>query len=166
MLAHGAKIVYNPFAIWITEAPETVRWLYKQRFRWTYGTYQCLWKHKKNFFKWSLGWIALPNIFIFQVIFPILSPIGDLVLILSIFKGDFRAIAFGYVLFLLMDTAWSLIAFILDNKPKWLLLLVLIQRFFYRQFMYVIAFKAMKNILKGSHHGWNKLERTNSITLK
>ena len=166
MLEHGAKIVYNPFAIGITEAPETVSWLYKQRFRWTYGTYQCLWKHKKNFFKWSLGWIALPNIFIFQVIFPILSPIWDLVLILSLFRGDFRAIAFWYILFLLMDTAWSLIAFVLDNKPKWLLLLVLIQRFFYRQFMYVIAFKAMKNILKGSHHGWNKLERTNSITLK
>ncbi len=166
MLEHGAKIVYNPFAIGITEAPETVNWLFKQRFRWTYGTYQCLWKHRRNFFKWSLGWVALPNIFIFQVIFPILSPIWDLVLILSLFRGDFRAIAFGYILFLLMDTAWSLIAFVLDNKPKWLLLLVLIQRFFYRQFMYVIAFKAMKNILKGSHHGWNKLERTNSITLK
>ena len=166
MLAHKAKIVYNPFAIGITEAPETMKWLYKQRFRWTYGTYQCLRKHRENFFKWPMGRIALPNIFIFQVIFPILSPIGDIVFILSIIRGDFRAIAVGYCLFLLMDAAGSLIAFILDNKPKGLILLVFIQRFFYRQFMYIIAFKAMKNVIKGRHHGRNKLERTNSILEK
>src|SRR3989440_920464 len=40
------RIVYVPQAIAWTEAPESVRTLARQRFRWAYGTLQCLWKHR------------------------------------------------------------------------------------------------------------------------
>jgi hypothetical protein len=36
---------------------------------------------------------------------------------------------------------------------------ILIQRFFYRQFMYFVTFKSLLAALRWSHHGWNKLER-------
>jgi len=75
LLSQGGKIVYSSQAKSITEAPETVSTLYKQRFRWTYGTFQCLWKHRKLFGKGSVGWVAIPNMFLFQVVFPILSPL-------------------------------------------------------------------------------------------
>ena len=163
MLEHGAKIVYMPAAKSITEAPETVSALFKQRFRWSYGTFQCLWKHKKDFFKGPLGWVALPNMFIFQIIFPILSPIGDLVFILSLIRGDMQSILSGYLLFLLMDFAGSLMAFTIEKAPKRYLFFVLIQRFFYRQFMYAVTFKSIFAALKGRRHGWNKLHRTNSV---
>ncbi|MDP4109252.1 MAG: glycosyltransferase [Bacillota bacterium] len=165
MLEHNAKIVYMPFAKSITESPETVKTLSKQRFRWSFGTLQTLFKHKKSFFKGTMGCIALPNILVFQLIFPVLSPIGDLVFILSIFKGEFKAILAGYILFLMMDLAGSVIAFTIEKAPMRYLWLVLIQRFFYRQFMYIITFRSIIAAIKGRRHGWNKLDRTSSVSL-
>jgi len=165
MLEKGAKIVYAPDAVSITEAPENTLALFKQRFRWSFGTFQCLWKHRKTFFKGSPGWVALPNMFIFQIIFPVLSPIGDLVFLLSIIRGDMKAIMAGYILFLFMDFAGSLIAFTIDKAPFRYMWLILIQRFFYRQFMYVVTFKSIIASFKGRRHGWNKLDRTNSIKM-
>ncbi len=163
MLENGARIVYAPEARSRTEAPATVRTLAKQRFRWSFGTFQCLWKHRKAFFKGPLGWVALPNMFFFQVLFPALSPIGDIVFLLSIIRGDMAAIAVGYALFLLMDVCGSLLAFTLENRRKRLMFLVLIQRFYYRQFMYFITFKAMFAMVKGARYGWNKLERQGTV---
>jgi cellulose synthase/poly-beta-1,6-N-acetylglucosamine synthase-like glycosyltransferase/spore germination protein YaaH/peptidoglycan/xylan/chitin deacetylase (PgdA/CDA1 family) len=163
LLAAGGQIVYAPEARSRTEAPETIKNLTKQRFRWSYGTYQCLYKNRKLFFHGNLGWVALPNMLLFQVIFPILSPIGDLVFILSIFNGEFRAIAVGYLMFTLMDIFGSLLAFILERRPKKLMWLILIQRFFYRQFMYIVTYKSIIAILKGRHYGWNKLNRTGNV---
>jgi cellulose synthase/poly-beta-1,6-N-acetylglucosamine synthase-like glycosyltransferase/spore germination protein YaaH/peptidoglycan/xylan/chitin deacetylase (PgdA/CDA1 family) len=166
MLSLGARIVYAPEARSLTEAPETVRALAKQRFRWSFGTFQCLWKNRRIFGHGNLGRIGLPNMFFFQVIFPLLSPIGDLVLILSIFRGDLRAVALGYILFTMMDVCGSLLAFVLEKRPKKLMWLILIQRFFYRQFMYYITYKSIIAMIRGRSHGWNKLQRTGNVILQ
>lgn len=163
LLSAGGRVVYAPEARSKTEAPETISALAKQRFRWSYGTYQCLYKNRRLFFKGSLGWVALPNMLFFQIIFPILSPIGDLVFILSLFRGDFGAIAVGYIMFTFMDVCGSLLAFTLERKPKKLMWFILIQRFFYRQFMYVITYKSILAIIRGRRHGWNKLQRTGNV---
>jgi cellulose synthase/poly-beta-1,6-N-acetylglucosamine synthase-like glycosyltransferase/peptidoglycan/xylan/chitin deacetylase (PgdA/CDA1 family)/spore germination protein YaaH len=165
VLQRGGRVVYEPEAYGKTEAPESLGALLRQRFRWTYGTYQCLWKHRSAFFKGTLGWVGLPNMVVFQVIFPLLSPIGDIVMVLSVWRGDWRAFLAGYVAFLLMDICGSLLAFTLDHKPvKWLALL-LVQRFSYRQIMYYICFKAMIEAVRGARHGWRKLDRTGSVTV-
>jgi hypothetical protein len=100
---------------------------------------------------------------LFQVIFPVLSPIGDFVFLLAVIRGDAAAVVSGYVLFLLMDLAGSLLAFTLERRPRRLIWVVLIQRFFYRQFMYVITFRTLIAILRGGRHGWNKLVRRDSV---
>ena len=166
LLEAGGKIVYAPGARSKTEAPETVSALAKQRFRWSFGTFQVLRKNQKEFFHGSLGWVALPNMFLFQILFPILSPIGDLVFLLAIWRGDFGAIFAGYTLFVIMDVLGSLLAFVLEQRPKKLMWLILIQRFFYRQFMYVITYRAIVAMLKGRRYGWNKLDRTGGAGLK
>jgi cellulose synthase/poly-beta-1,6-N-acetylglucosamine synthase-like glycosyltransferase/peptidoglycan/xylan/chitin deacetylase (PgdA/CDA1 family)/spore germination protein YaaH len=165
VLRAGGRIVYEPDAIGRTEAPETVSGLLKQRFRWTYGTYQCLFKHRRAFFHGTLGWFGLPNMVVFQVLFAALSPIGDLVMIMSLFRGDFQAFAAGYVAFLLMDVCGSLLAFTLDEKPLRWLWMLLVQRFTYRQMMYFVSLKAMIAALRGARHGWRKLDRTGSVDL-
>lgn len=163
ILRRGGRVVYEPEAHGMTEAPESLRALLKQRFRWTYGTYQCLWKHRGGFFKGALGWIGLPNMVIFQVIFPLLSPIGDVIMVASIFHGDWKAFLAGYVAFLAMDICGSVLAFTLDHKPMRWLPLLLVQRFTYRQIMYYVCFKAMLAAVKGARHGWRKLDRTGSV---
>ena len=163
LLRSGGKIVYAGNARSQTEAPETLRTLIKQRFRWSFGTFQCLYKHRRAFFDGTLGWVALPNMFLFQVIFPALSPIGDLVFLLSIIRGDLGAILVGYILFLVMDLGGSVLAFHIEKRPKHLIWLILIQRFFYRQFMYVVTYISIGAVFRGRRYGWNKLKRTGNI---
>ena len=159
ILDAGGLIVYAPGARSITEAPEGVRALFKQRFRWSFGTFQCLWKHRHQFGHGTRGLIALPNMLIFQVIFPVLSPVGDLVFLWSLLRGEFGAVAVGYCTFVLLDLFASLVAFKLDGRPLSRLGVVLLQRVSYRQFMYVVTIKAVLAAIKGGSHGWNKLER-------
>jgi cellulose synthase/poly-beta-1,6-N-acetylglucosamine synthase-like glycosyltransferase/peptidoglycan/xylan/chitin deacetylase (PgdA/CDA1 family)/spore germination protein YaaH len=163
ILRRGGRVVYEPEAHGMTEAPESLGALLKQRFRWTYGTYQCLWKHRSGFFKGTLGWVGLPNMVIFQVLFPLLSPIGDVIMVASICRGDWKAFLAGYVAFLAMDICGSVLAFTLDHKPLRWLPLLLVQRFTYRQIMYYVCFKAMLAAVKGARHGWRKLDRTGSV---
>src|ERR1700730_5625462 len=79
----GWRISYDEEAIAWTEAPETPGALIRQRFRWTFGTLQSFWKHRDTLFRpkyGTLGWIALPNIFVFQLVLPLISPVIDLML--------------------------------------------------------------------------------------
>ena len=165
MLADGARIVYAPDARSVTEAPDSCSALFKQRLRWSFGTFQCLWKHRQQLFKGTLGWVAMPNLLCFQVVYPLLSPIGDLVFVLSLMRGDFGAVAVGYLMFLAMDLLGSLVAFRLDGRSPRTLWVVLIQRFFYRQFMYLVAFRSILEAVKGGRQAWNKLDRKGSVSL-
>jgi len=163
VLEYGGRIAYAPLARSKTEAPESTSALFRQRFRWSYGTFQCLWKHRKSFGRGSLGWVALPNILVFQLIFPLFAPIGDLVLLISFFRRDFTAILVGYLLFLALDLCGSLFAFLLDGKKLRHLWVILIQRFYYRQFMYVVAWRSSFAAIKGLRQKWHKLDRQASI---
>ena len=148
MLEHGGRIVYAPDARSVTEAPETVSALFKQRFRWSYGTFQCFWKHRGTFGRGPLGIIALPNMIFSQVIFNILSPIGDVVLIFSLFFGDMQMIATAYLMFFVMDMAATGTAYALDKRSIRHAWVIVIQRFFYRQFMYFVTFKSLLAALR------------------
>ncbi len=84
---NGWKILYDENAIGRTEVPETVEALIRQRFRWTFGTLQAVWKHRDTAGKpryGTLGWIAIPNIFLFQIILPLVSPVIDFLFLLSL----------------------------------------------------------------------------------
>ena len=43
----GWRVVYERVAIAWTEAPATLRQLWRQRYRWCYGTMQAMWKHRR-----------------------------------------------------------------------------------------------------------------------
>src|SRR5438874_6585019 len=80
----GHRMIYVPEAIAWTEAPETVKTLARQRFRWAYGTLQCLWKHRDMVFNWNyraLGWFSLPSVWFFQIILVAITPMVDLFLL-------------------------------------------------------------------------------------
>lgn len=84
----GYRINYDDEAIALTEAPEKLSAFLKQRFRWMFGVWQTTWKNKHLIFnikQGSLGWVGLPNILIFQIISPLLSPAIDLLMLISFF---------------------------------------------------------------------------------
>lgn len=75
----GYRIETEIDAVAYTEAPDTLSALFKQRFRWAFGTLQCLWKHKSALGRYGwFGRLALPTLWLFQVFFQALAPIMDL----------------------------------------------------------------------------------------
>jgi cellulose synthase/poly-beta-1,6-N-acetylglucosamine synthase-like glycosyltransferase/peptidoglycan/xylan/chitin deacetylase (PgdA/CDA1 family)/spore germination protein YaaH len=177
----GYRVEYDDAALALTEAPETVGAFLKQRFRWMFGTLQAVWKHRDALLRrraGTVGLVALPNVLVFQIFFPLISPIVDLTMLLSLAEMGLRALGqsedpvghgFGgvlacYLLFLAADYLATASAFLYEKgEQKSLLLWLFFQRFFYRQLIYYVAIKAMLTALRGSMVGWNKLERTATV---
>jgi cellulose synthase/poly-beta-1,6-N-acetylglucosamine synthase-like glycosyltransferase/peptidoglycan/xylan/chitin deacetylase (PgdA/CDA1 family) len=177
----GYRIGYEEKAIGWTEAPQNLRMLAKQRFRWAYGTLQCLWKHRDALFRpkyGALGFVAMPNVWIFQIIFPLISPVMDLLLIYTCLSAlvdriqqpsaysftNLRQILFYYALFLAVDWSAACFAFALERKERWRLLWWLfLQRFCYRQVMYYVMAKSVQTAIRGAVVGWGKLERKATV---
>jgi cellulose synthase/poly-beta-1,6-N-acetylglucosamine synthase-like glycosyltransferase/peptidoglycan/xylan/chitin deacetylase (PgdA/CDA1 family)/spore germination protein YaaH len=177
----GYRVIYDDQAIAWTEAPETFAGLAKQRFRWSFGTLQCLWKYRSVVLRpryGMLGMIALPQVWLFQIIFGLISPLVDLALLWQIIstgidylqhkqQADTTNLVITstyYALFTLVDVSAAALAFALEKKEDWKLLWWLIQqRFGYRQIMYYVIVKSVVRALHGSHVGWGKLDRTASV---
>ncbi|MEP6690333.1 MAG: glycosyltransferase [Gemmatimonadaceae bacterium] len=179
----GYSIAYADQAIGYTEAPDTVRALAKQRFRWSFGTLQCVWKHRDVFFRpryGSLGFVALPNTVLFQLLLTALSPFADLLFLWSLASvywvrvqhgnsyamSSLEQVIYLYAIFLLVDWLAGLIAFVMERgEDKRLTLLIFTQRFVYRQLMYWVVIKSVVAALKGHVVGWGKLERKATVEL-
>jgi cellulose synthase/poly-beta-1,6-N-acetylglucosamine synthase-like glycosyltransferase len=183
----GYSVAYADGAVAYTEAPDTFRGLAKQRFRWSFGTLQCTWKHKDAFFRTkygSLGWVALPNVFLFQLLLPAISPLADLLFIYSIMDvwlnaishrvddqltyalSDLEKVFTYYAVFLVVDWLAAMIAFLMEpEEDKQLTWLIFLQRFAYRQVMYWVVVRSFIAALSGRVVGWGKLDRKATVEL-
>jgi cellulose synthase/poly-beta-1,6-N-acetylglucosamine synthase-like glycosyltransferase/peptidoglycan/xylan/chitin deacetylase (PgdA/CDA1 family)/spore germination protein YaaH len=165
----GQRIVYVPDAIAWTEAPESFRTLARQRFRWAYGTLQCLWKHRDMVFNWNyraLGWFSLPSIWFFQIILVAVTPMVDLFLLASLPFGVWRAVLPFIITFLSMDVLLATLACILEREPilrAWRILPMLL---IYRPMLSYCIWKAILRAIKGAWVSWGKLERTASVPVR
>ncbi|MGN6376869.1 MAG: glycosyltransferase [Sphingomonas sp.] len=175
---NGWAVRYDQFAVAWTEAPESFRALAKQRFRWAYGTLQCLWKHRAVIASGrprGLARVGLPQAIVFQIVLAAISPIIDLALLLSFFTTYLAVEAHGWaqtshdvekmliywLVFTAIDLLAATIAFALERRERWRLLWLLIpQRIGYRQVMYYVVVKAIAQALRGPRVGWGKLQRT------
>ena len=184
LLERGYKVKYEDLALAFTEAPINANGLMRQRFRWSFGILQAVWKHRGAFArKGALGWIALPNIWIFQIILPIVSPLIDLMFAVgtiwyflqkyfhpeSTDPASFQRLVVFFFAFLVIDFIASTIAFALERRTAgyredlWLLSQVWLQRFAYRQLFSVVLLKTLKRALEGRPFAWDKLERTAAV---
>ncbi|MFN6964377.1 MAG: glycosyltransferase [Pyrinomonadaceae bacterium] len=179
----GYKIGYEEAAVAWTEAPDTLLTLAKQRFRWSFGTLQCMWKHRHALFDprhGTLGFVAMPNVWIFQVLFPLISPLMDLMFVWTLVSAvigylehqkeyahtptNLNQVLFYYALFLTVDWLGAFLAFLMEKtEEKRLLWWLLIQRFGYRQVMYWVMVRSVFTALRGAIVGWGKLERKATV---
>ena len=177
----GWQVMYDQDAIAWTEAPESFAALARQRYRWAFGTLQCLWKHKSVFVTGQprgLARIGLPQAIVFQVVFAAVSPVIDLALIASLVATTLSVQAHGWdatqhdvvrmgiywLAFGAIDILAGVVAFGLETNERWRLLwLMLPQRFGYRQIMYYVVIRAITSALRGPSVGWGKLERSGRV---
>jgi cellulose synthase/poly-beta-1,6-N-acetylglucosamine synthase-like glycosyltransferase len=177
----GHVIAYADDAIAFTEAPDTLRTLARQRFRWSFGTLQCMWKHRAAFLDprtGSLGLIAMPNTWIFQLLFPAISPVADLLFLWSLVSvwlvrqqhgatyavTDLVQVLTFYAVFLMVDWLAAVVAFLIEpGEDRSLTWLIFLQRFAYRQVMYWVVVRAFMVAIRGRLVGWGKLERKATV---
>jgi cellulose synthase/poly-beta-1,6-N-acetylglucosamine synthase-like glycosyltransferase/peptidoglycan/xylan/chitin deacetylase (PgdA/CDA1 family)/spore germination protein YaaH len=185
LLEAGHRVEYEDRSLAFTEAPSNPNGLMRQRFRWSFGILQSLWKHRGAFRrKGALGWFALPNIAIFQILLPVVSPLIDLMFVFGTLSylvdhyfhpytanpSSFEKLLLFFVVFLVTDFIASVIAFSLERhepgtgEDVWLLSQVWLQRFAYRQLFSLVLFKTLKRAIDGRPFSWDKLERTAGVT--
>lgn len=163
----GYEIRYEESAVAYTEAPEDIRSLAKQRFRWSFGTMQAAWKHRDALFNYSygsLGFIALPSIWIFQVLLGAISPLADLAMIATLFAGNWQVVLLYYFAFLGVELLTGFLAYYLEGESPRDLVLLFPQRLFYRQLMNYVIGKSVLYAIQGRLVGWGKLERKATVS--
>ena len=184
LLQAGYWVNYEDRALAYTEAPTTANGLMRQRFRWSFGIMQAVWKHRAAVKqKGALGWVAIPNMLIFQILLPLVSPFIDIMFVVgavtyfvdkyrhpeSANPADFHKLVVYFALFMVIDFITSTIAFTLERqqpggKRDFLLLgHVWLQRFAYRQLFSLVLIKTLKRAIEGGGFAWDKLERTASV---
>ena len=178
---HGYHVHFDSSAVAWTEAPTTFSGLAKQRFRWAYGTLQCLWKYRDLMFNarvGALGFVALPQVWLFQILLAALAPLADLLLIWQLFwqwiayvqhgaefnNADLVTVGVYYLVFVVVDLAAAIFGFLMEKRENWSLILWLVlQRFGYRQLMYYVVVRSISTAIRGPFVGWGKLERTGTV---
>jgi cellulose synthase/poly-beta-1,6-N-acetylglucosamine synthase-like glycosyltransferase/spore germination protein YaaH/peptidoglycan/xylan/chitin deacetylase (PgdA/CDA1 family) len=173
----GWNVEFDSDARAYTEAPETINGLLKQRFRWSFGTLQCLWKHRAALFNRErpvLGFVALPQIWLFQIVLTAIAPLVDLAIVWSavsaLYSWSFHPVEwspddlmrplFYWAAFIFLDLSAGALGMALERRAPWAdLVWMPVQRFGYRQLMYYVVVKSIDAALHGVRVTWGKLER-------
>ncbi|PXA99681.1 polysaccharide deacetylase [Nostoc sp. 3335mG] len=177
----GWRVGYDIDAVAWTEAPESFGALARQRFRWAYGTLQCLWKHRailRDRKPAGLALVGMPQAWVFQIAFALVSPLIDAALVASILGTALRVWQHGWaqtetdvlrmglywLIFTGIDLMCGWVAYKLEPREKrYPAFLLLAQRFVYRQLMYWVVIRAVVSALRGPSVGWGKLERSGRV---
>lgn len=166
ILRAGYVVKNENNAIALTEAPETVKMFLKQRFRWSFGVMQSFWKNRDALFNsdyGTLGWVALPNILIFQILIPLVAPLADFFMIIGLLTGNAAHILQYYGIFMLVDVSVALVAFLFEKENVLKLVWIIPQRLAYRWLMLYVLFKSIRRALKGELQSWGVLKRTGNV---
>jgi len=174
----GWRILTEPRALAVTEAPQTTRLFLRQRFRWMFGMLQVAWKHSNALRQpgaAGVKYIALPSIVLFQFFFALIAPFVDLLLLSSVaidaisywtnptigISSRSQSLVFYWAVWQALEFAVAALAFSLDKRaiPGSLLPLLIVQRFCYRQLLYFVAIKTLAAAIRGRLIGWDKLPR-------
>jgi cellulose synthase/poly-beta-1,6-N-acetylglucosamine synthase-like glycosyltransferase len=179
----GWHVAFDADARAYTEAPHTVKGLLKQRFRWSFGTLQCVWKHRGGLFDIKhpvLGFVALPQVWLFQIFLALVAPLVDLAVVFAVAWAFHDWLAHRaewndslliqtllyWVAFVLVDLSAAALGMAFEKQAPWGDIVWLpVQRFGYRQLMYYVVVKAVITAVNGPEVGWGKLERQATVAM-
>lgn len=161
----GWRVVYEDRAVAWTEAPTTWSCLMKQRLRWTFGTLQCLWKHRGAFLNpraGSLGLVGLPYVAFYHALL-LAGPLVDAAFVLGVLAGWGKVMLLLSIPYLLAEAGMAALAFRMDGEPVRSIWPILLQRFGYRQMIYWMMFRSVGMACKGTHLAWQKPRRVAAL---
>ncbi|PPS67039.1 MULTISPECIES: polysaccharide deacetylase family protein [Streptomyces] len=163
----GWRVVYAENARAWTEAPETVQQLWSQRYRWSYGTMQAIWKHRRALVdkgpSGRFGRVGLPLVSLFMVLAPLLAPLIDVFLVYGLVFGPTQKTIMAWLGVLAIQAVCAAYAFRLDRERMIHLVSLPLQQILYRQLMYVVLLQSWITALTGGRLRWQKLRRTGVV---
>ncbi|MEE1802317.1 bifunctional polysaccharide deacetylase/glycosyltransferase family 2 protein [Streptomyces sp. JV176] len=163
----GWRVVYAERARAWTEAPESVQQLWSQRYRWSYGTMQAIWKHRRALVERGpsgrFGRVGLPLVSLFMVLAPLLAPLIDVFLVYGLVFGPTQKTIGAWLGVLLVQAVCAAYAFRLDGERMTHLISLPLQQILYRQLMYVVLLQSWITALTGGRLRWQKLRRTGVV---
>ncbi|MEY9993417.1 cellulose synthase/poly-beta-1,6-N-acetylglucosamine synthase-like glycosyltransferase/peptidoglycan/xylan/chitin deacetylase (PgdA/CDA1 family) [Streptomyces sp. V4I8] len=163
----GRRVVYQEHARAWTEAPGSLKQLWSQRYRWSYGTMQALWKHRKSLTdkgpSGRFGRVGMPLVVIFQIVTPVFAPLIDVFTVYSMIFVDFTAALLAWLAVLGVQLVCAAYAFRLDREKYRYLLMMPLQQLAYRQMMYLVLIHSCITAMTGGRLRWQKLKRTGEV---
>jgi cellulose synthase/poly-beta-1,6-N-acetylglucosamine synthase-like glycosyltransferase/peptidoglycan/xylan/chitin deacetylase (PgdA/CDA1 family) len=166
----GWRVVYEETAQAWTEAPSSLRQLWRQRYRWCYGTLQAMWKHRGAVVSrgpaGALGRRGLAYLFCFQILLPLVAPAVDLYALFGLAFGDHVQVAQTWLGFLGLQGFIAAFALRLDGErltPLWTLPL---QQFVYRQLMYLVVIQSVVTAVLGVPLRWHSIQREGTFQVE
>ena len=166
-------VVYIPDPLCWTEVPTTVKVLARQRSRWTRGTMETLWTHRKLLFNrkyGKLGMLGYPYWLMFEYLAPIIEFLGILWFFFLMISGKlnwpFFLLLTGFVYFFAVSLSiWSVlfeeITFHKYEKRRDVLRLIgtaFLEPIFYHPMVMLMSIKGnIDKLLK--RNSWGKMER-------
>ncbi|MFJ9741130.1 bifunctional polysaccharide deacetylase/glycosyltransferase family 2 protein [Streptomyces sp. NPDC101166] len=163
----GWNVVYQEHARAWTEAPGSLKQLWSQRYRWSYGTMQALWKHRRSLTdkgpSGRFGRVGMPLVVLFQIVTPVFAPLIDVFTAYSMIFIDFRAALLAWLAVLGVQLVCAAYAFRLDREKYRYLLMMPLQQLAYRQMMYLVLIHSSITALTGGRLRWQKLKRTGEV---
>ncbi|MFF5964180.1 glycosyltransferase [Streptomyces collinus] len=160
----GWRVLYEESAVAWTEVPTSLRQLWRQRYRWCYGTLQAMWKHRGAVFgsgpAGRFGRRGLTYLALFQVALPLLAPVIDVYALYGVlFRDPWESAAVWFV-FLGVQIVCSGYALRLDGEPVRALWSMPFQIVVYRQLMYLVVIQSLVALLLGSRLRWQRMKRS------
>jgi cellulose synthase/poly-beta-1,6-N-acetylglucosamine synthase-like glycosyltransferase/peptidoglycan/xylan/chitin deacetylase (PgdA/CDA1 family) len=167
LIRAGWRVVYEETAVAWTEAPATLRQLWRQRYRWCYGTLQAMWKHRHTVTRpgpaGRLGRRGLAYLLIFQVLLPLTAPAVDVYAVYGLFFLPPAQVALVWCGFTAVAALTAAYALRLDGERLRVLWVLPFQQFVYRQLMYLVVVQSVVTALAGVRLPWHRMVRTGAV---
>lgn len=167
--ARGYRVVQSDRAESFTEAPETFRDLSRQRFRWTFGNAQALWKHRKMVLNARYGWLGLftlPMAAISILLPVIFLPFVYVMTVLTIQERKANLLlAYGAVL-LAVQCIQAAAGVVLCRESRKHLLIVPVYRLIAEPLRAYLLYKSAVTVLRGTGSRWHKVPRTGTVRIR
>ena len=162
----GWRVVYVEDARAWTEAPSSLRALWRQRYRWSYGTLQAVWKHRAAMWRRGesrIGRRGLPYLVLFQITLPLLAPLIDLFSLYGLLFLQVREVLAFWVVFTTLQLGLGWYAFRLDRESPRVLWSMPLQQFVYRQLMYLVVIESVLTAVRGTPLHWRPMSRSGEV---
>jgi cellulose synthase/poly-beta-1,6-N-acetylglucosamine synthase-like glycosyltransferase/peptidoglycan/xylan/chitin deacetylase (PgdA/CDA1 family) len=163
----GRRVVYEETALAWTEAPSSIRQLWRQRYRWCYGTLQAMWKHRRSVVERGrsgrFGRRCLPYLTVFQVALPLFAPAVDVFTLYGLYFLDPAKLLTSWLLFTVLQALAGAYALRLDGEPVRTLWVLPLQQVVYRQLMYLVVIQSLVTAVLGARLRWHTIRRTGTF---